>query len=193
MVYTTICELVQENLQGEQNNIILLAIYNVHNAIYRSAEYTFYFSILSLFFSLKTPWFTGHENPPNKCAKITRQKNPPVKSTVKTCQIYVQRQPAEFTRRKNPPLFFRLLLAREPPFPAQNPQARPGPPSLPPPAAPSTEQGGGGRELARPTHASWTGTFTFIPFSWIATYSYMTQHIHILHRVDWYESITILL
>jgi hypothetical protein len=33
-------ELVPENLQGEQNNIILLAIYNVHNAIYRSTEYT---------------------------------------------------------------------------------------------------------------------------------------------------------
>jgi hypothetical protein len=33
-------ELVQENLQGEQNNIILLAIYNDHNAIYRSTEYT---------------------------------------------------------------------------------------------------------------------------------------------------------
>jgi hypothetical protein len=33
-------ELVPENLQGEQNNIILLTIYNVHNAIYRSIEYT---------------------------------------------------------------------------------------------------------------------------------------------------------
>ncbi len=33
-------ELVPENLQGEHNNIILLAIYNVHNAIYRSTEYT---------------------------------------------------------------------------------------------------------------------------------------------------------
>jgi hypothetical protein len=33
-------ELVQENLQGKQNNIILLAIYNDHNAIYRSTEYT---------------------------------------------------------------------------------------------------------------------------------------------------------
>jgi hypothetical protein len=34
-------ELVQENLQGKQNNIILLAIYNDHNAIYRSTEYTY--------------------------------------------------------------------------------------------------------------------------------------------------------
>jgi hypothetical protein len=33
-------KLVQENLQEKQNNIILLATYNDHNAIYRSTEYT---------------------------------------------------------------------------------------------------------------------------------------------------------
>jgi hypothetical protein len=38
--YNDYHELVQENLQGKQNNIILLAIYNDHNAIYRSTEYT---------------------------------------------------------------------------------------------------------------------------------------------------------
>jgi hypothetical protein len=31
-------ELVQENLQRKENNIILLAIYNDHNAIYRFTE-----------------------------------------------------------------------------------------------------------------------------------------------------------
>jgi hypothetical protein len=67
------------------------------------------------------------------------------------------------------------LLARDPPFPAQNPQAGPGPPTLPPPTAPPTEQGGGGREPAWPTHAYWTGTFPFFPISWMATYSYMTR------------------
>jgi hypothetical protein len=33
-------KLVPENLQGEHNNIILLATYNAYNAIYRSTEYT---------------------------------------------------------------------------------------------------------------------------------------------------------
>ena len=42
-------ELVQENLQGKQNNIILLAIYNDHNAVYRSTEYTHF---TSLYFAL---------------------------------------------------------------------------------------------------------------------------------------------
>jgi hypothetical protein len=49
----TITNTVPENLQGEHNNIILLAIYNVYNAIYRSTEYT-QFTLLSLLcFSLK--------------------------------------------------------------------------------------------------------------------------------------------
>jgi hypothetical protein len=33
-------KLVPENLQGEHNNIILLATYNAYNAIYMSKEYT---------------------------------------------------------------------------------------------------------------------------------------------------------
>ncbi len=53
---------------------------NIHNLLL--------FTLLC--FSLKPAWFTGHENPPNECAKITRQKNPPVKSAVKTCQIYAR-------------------------------------------------------------------------------------------------------
>jgi hypothetical protein len=42
-------ELVQENLQGKQNNIILLAIYNDHNAVYRSTEYTHFCPLLFCF------------------------------------------------------------------------------------------------------------------------------------------------
>ncbi len=45
-------ELVPENLQGEHNNIILLAIYNVHNAIYRSTEYTQFTFLFFCFASL---------------------------------------------------------------------------------------------------------------------------------------------
>ncbi len=74
-------------------------------------------SFLCFSFLQKPACFTGYENPPNKCGKITR---------------------------------------RDPPFPAQNPQARPGPPSLPPPPQQLRQRsrGGGGREPARPTHAS---------------------------------------
>jgi hypothetical protein len=47
-------ELVPENLQGEHNNIILLDINNVHNAIYRSTEYTYFTSLYLLLLFFKT-------------------------------------------------------------------------------------------------------------------------------------------
>jgi hypothetical protein len=160
-------ELVQKNLQREQNNIILLATYNDHNAIYRSTEYAFYFSLLLLFFSSKTRSISGHENPPNKCAKTTRQNDPPEKSAMTTFQIHMRLKPAEFTRRKNPPFQLAACLPEIPPsllrIPRQDPARHPFPPP-PAPAALSTEQGGGGREPARPTHASRTSTLAFIPF-----------------------------
>jgi hypothetical protein len=47
----------------EHNDIILLAIYNVYNAIYRSTECT---QFTYLFFALISfAEFTCHENPPN--------------------------------------------------------------------------------------------------------------------------------
>jgi hypothetical protein len=49
MMNTTITNTVPGNLQGEHNNIILLAIYNVYNAIYRSTECT---QFTPLFFTL---------------------------------------------------------------------------------------------------------------------------------------------
>jgi hypothetical protein len=45
MVNTTITNTVPGNLQGEHNNIILLAIYNVYDALYRSTEYTQFTSL----------------------------------------------------------------------------------------------------------------------------------------------------
>ncbi len=54
--------------------------------------------------------------PPNKSAKMTRQNVLPWKS-------------ARSTRENDPP----NLLARDPPFPAQNPQAEHGSPTFPPP------------------------------------------------------------
>ena len=99
----------------------------------------------------------------------TRQINVPKWPAKISCRGNLLDSPARITRRiyspEKPAISTRGLLARDPPFPAQNPQARPGPPSLPPPPTASPmEPGGGGREPARPTHASWTGTFTFIPF-----------------------------
>ncbi len=98
-------------------------------------------------------------DPPNKCAKMTRQDILPW-------------QPAGFIRENNPP----NLLARKichfnsrracqrSPLPcSRSPRLDPARQPSPPPAAPPTEPGGGGKEPARPTHASWTCTFTFIP------------------------------
>ncbi len=115
---------------------------------------------------------------------------------VKTCQINAPKWPAKISCRENlldspariihwicspekSAISTRGLLARDPPFPAQNPQARPGPPTLPPPppTAPPTEQGGGGRELARPTHAYWTGTFPFFPH-FVNGYIFLYNTIH---------------
>jgi hypothetical protein len=88
---------------------------------------------------------------------------------MKTRQIYVPKSPAEMICQKNSPWQLaglmcdfnpmnllarirrhfnsRYWLAREPPFPAQNPQTRPGlPPSPPPPATPHNGGGGRGQE-----------------------------------------------
>ncbi len=123
----------------------------------------FFFSSLAL----KLACFIDCENPPNKCAKMTRQINASKWPAKISCRENLPDSPARIIRRiylpEKPAISTRGLLARDPPFPVQNPQARPGPPTLPPPTAPPTERGGGGRELARPTHAYWTGTFPFFP------------------------------
>jgi hypothetical protein len=78
------------------------------------------------------------------------------------------------------------LLARDPPFPAQNPQEGHGSPTLPPPpTAPPKERGeGAGSQPGTPTHIEQV-LFLSFHISWMATYSCITQYIHILHRVDW--------
>ncbi len=123
---------------------------------------------------------------PNKCAKMTRQNILPW-------------QPAGFTRENNRPNllarkichFNSRLACQRSPFPAQNPQAGPGPPILPPPTALPTEQGeGAGSRPGPPTHIEQVLLLSF-PISWMATYSYMTRYIHILHWADWAEGINI--
>ncbi len=185
-------ELVQKNLQGKQNNIILLATYNDYNAIYRSTECTFL--LLSFLFFQKPTCFTGHENSPNKCAKINRRNNPPEKSAMATCWIHTRLKPAEFTFRKDAPFQLAVCLPEIPPsllkIPREDPARHPSPP--PPQLRQRSRGEGAGSRPGAPTHLEQVLLLSF-PFSWMVTYPYMTRHIHILHRADWYESITILL
>jgi hypothetical protein len=90
-----------------------------------------------LFFSSKLACFFDCENLLNKCAKMTRQINAPKCPAKISCRGNLPDSPARIIRRIYSPeksaISTRGLLARDPPFPAQNPQARPGPPTLPPP------------------------------------------------------------
>ena len=119
--------------------------------------YIFFFFFCFSFLQ-KPARFTGHENPPNKCAKITRRNDPPEKSAMATCQIHMRLKPAEFNRQKDLPFQLAACLPEIPPFPAQNPQAGPGPPTLPPPP-----DGAGGRgQGAGPAHPRiWNRYFYF--------------------------------
>ncbi len=135
--------------------------------------------------------------PANKCAKMTRQINAPKWPAKISCRGNLPDSPARITRRIYSPeksaISTRGLLARDPPFPAQNPQARPGPPPPLPQQLrqPSRGEGAGSRP-GPPTHTEQVLLLS-LPISWMATYSYMTRYIHILHRADWYESINVLL
>ncbi len=100
-----------------------------------------------------------------------RQNNPPEKSAMATCWIHPQLKPTEFTRRKDPLFNSRLACQRSPLPCSKSPgKTRPGP----------------------LTHLERVLLLSF-PFSLMVTYPYMTRHMHILHRADWYESIIILL
>ncbi len=90
------------------------------------------FLFLLLFFLPKPACFTGHENPPNKCAKITRRNDLPEKSAMAACQIHMRLKPAEFTRRNEPPFQLVACLPEIPPsllrIPWQDPARHPSPP-----------------------------------------------------------------
>ncbi len=132
--------------------------------------------------------FIACENPPNKCAKMTRQINAPKWPAKISCRENLPDSPARIIRRiylpEKPAISTRGLLAREHPFPAQNPQARPGPPPSPPPTAPLTERGEGAGSRPGPSTHIEQVLFLSFHISWMATYSCITQHIHILHRAD---------
>ena len=120
-------------------------------------------------------------DPPNKCAKMTRQNILPWK-------------PARFTRENNLPNLLarktshfnsRLACQRSPLPCSKSPgRTRPANPPPPPPAAPPTEHGeGAGSRPGPPTHIEQV-LFLSFPISWTATYSCITRYIHILHRAD---------
>ena len=86
----------------------------------------------------------------------TRQINAPKWPAKISCYGNLLVSPARITRRIYSPeksaISTRGLLAWDPPFPAQNPQARPGPPSLPPPPNSSANGAGGRGQGAGPAH-----------------------------------------
>jgi hypothetical protein len=104
---------------------------------YISLLYLFFFLLNSMSFSLLMK--TRQINVPNWPAKQTRQNVLPWKHARSTCEC-------------DPP----NLLARDPPFPAQDPQAEHGSPTSsppPPPTAPPTEQERGERSWpGKPVH-----------------------------------------
>ncbi len=136
----------------------------------------FFFSSLALNLLVSLTVKTRQINAPKWPAKISCRENLPDSPTRIIRRIYLPEKPAISTRG---------FLARDPPFPAQNSQARPGPPTLPPPpTAPPTERGeGAGSRPGPPTHIEQV-LFISFPISWMATYSSITQHIHILHGAD---------
>ncbi len=125
----------------EHNNIILLAIYNVYNAnLQVHGINTIYFSFLCFAFLLNPldllAMKTRQINVPKSPAEITRQKNPPWQLAGFMCDF----NPLNLLARNRRHFNSRYLLAREPPFPAQNPQARPGPPPSPLPPSTSAQR-----------------------------------------------------
>ncbi len=126
-------------------------------------------------------------NPPNKCAKMSRQINAPKWPAKMSCHENLPDSPARMIRRIYSPeksaISTRGLLARDPPsllkIPRLDPARQPSPPH-------SSANGAGGRgQGGNPAHPRiLNSTFTFFPLSWMATYPCITRHIHILHRAD---------
>ncbi len=132
------------------------------------------FAFLSL---LNSMLFITCENPPSKCAKMTHQINQPKWPVKMSCHENLPNPPARITRQ--------IHLPEIPPFPAQNPQAGHGSPTLPPPpTAPPMERGeGAGSRPGPPTHIE---QVLFLSFSHLMNGNIFmsTQYIHNLHRAD---------
>ncbi len=162
---------------------------------YRSMEYT---QFTSLFFALlffnplallamKTRQINVLKSP----AEITRQKNPPWQLAGFMCDFSPPNLLARIRRHFN----LRYLLAREPSFPAQNPQVRPGPPPSPPPPAPPHNGGGGRGQEADPACPCILNRYSYFHFPHMNGYIFLydTTYTHSTQSGSMNERITILL
>ncbi len=135
-----------------------------------------------LFFALKLACFIDYENPPNKCAKMSRQINAPKWPAKIYCCGNLPDSPARITRRIYSPeksaISTHGLLARNPPFPAQNPQARPGPPSLPPPPNSSANGARGRGQGAGPAHPRILNRYFYFHSHIMNGYIFLYETIH---------------
>ncbi len=157
-----------------------------HYTTHRSTDCTLLFFLCLSFLCFKACLFQCYENPPHECAKMTRQINAPKWPAKISCRGNLQDSPARIIRRIYSPeksaISTRGLLARDPPFPAQNPQARPGPPALPPPQQlrqRSRGEGAGSRP-GPPTHIE---QVLLLSYEWLHiliwndTYIFYTEQI----------------
>ncbi len=129
-------------------------------------------------------------DPPNKCAKMTRHNILPWKSAEFTCE----NNPPNLLARKTCHFNSRLACQRSP-LPRSKSPGRTWLANPPPPPPRVRQRSGGwgaGRRPGPPTHIEQLLLLSF-HISWMVTYSYKTQYIHILHRADWmkYKYITV--
>jgi hypothetical protein len=171
-----------------------LTIYSVYDVTwyYRSTEYTQF----TLLFFASISFLKPTEYLLNLLAMKPRQIEVPEWLAKITCRTQVRLQPADFPCQNQVRFQLAGLTCQSNPSPPlrtprQDP-ARHSPPS--PPPALHNGGGGGGGKLTRLAHASWTGTFPFIPLTWPIYIFYMTQqYSHPIQSGLMNKSITILL
>ncbi len=135
------------------------------------------------------------ENLLNKCAKLTRQINAPKWLAKISCRENLPNSPARITRwvylPEKPAISTRGLLARDPPFPAQNPQAGPGSPILPSPPPRLRQRSGGWGQGGGPAHPRILNRYFYLSHVWLHIRVKHNTYIFYTERIEW--SINILL
>ncbi len=151
--------------------IQLVYIQCLHDAtlqVYRVNTCSLFFSIAFLFLFQKPAEWTWQIYPQNKLAKLTCGMNPPNWDTEMSRQIETPFYSAEW-RRGFPPPKSDAILAREidlpeqPPSPAQNSQAGPGPPTPPPRQLRVMEERGEGAGVSQAHQSILNRYFYFHP------------------------------
>ncbi len=162
---------------------------------YRSTEYTqftsLFFTLLSLnpldLLAMKTRQINVLKSP----AEMTRQKNPPWQLAGFMCDF----DPRNLLARNRRHCNSRYWLARETPFPAQNPQARPGPPPSPPPQQLRQRRKGGRGQETDPARPCILNRYFYFHFPHMNDYIFLygTTYTHSIQSGLMNENITILL